>query len=491
MNNVPFAENQLPRANRRLSYLNDVKYDSSAGNLIIGEQAGVGLPSTVTGVILLGKEAGEAGDAVKLESIAIGLEAASLGLGDSTIAIGRSACHGINAKDADHAVIIGDRACTGLSGTYNSDAVVIGTNSGIGGTGASSIAIGDTSSAKGDRNISIGKNAGLNSASTQSICIGESAGRGVTSGTLQSNDFIAIGNDVAQAPDIKSKSISIGSKEINSGFSSATSDNGIGYGSIAVGTSANAVANSTAKRGDLSVMIGGACCYNGISGNSVAIGALAGTTNPPSEGTVSIGFNAGSGTSSSVKSKSVQIGDSSNIAGSGTQAVAVGYNSNAGGDYSQAYGVNAAATGISAIAIGAGAQAQAVGAIGIGGRYNGGSSYGTLGTKAVVIGDGTALNGNVGEGSVVIGESCALSGTGTDNVIIGAFANSSTSTNNSICINANGSNLAAVSSGLVVKPIVVGGGGTAQTIKPPSDSGFTSFLCYNPTSGEIRSVPFS
>ena len=488
MSAVPFSENQIPRPNRRLSYLNDVKYGSSSGTLIIGEDAGVSLPSTSTGVILLGREAGEAGANVKLESIGIGLLAGGLGLGDSTIAIGRSSGHGINAKDADHAVIIGDRACTGLSGTYNSDCVVIGTNSGIGGTGASSIAIGDTSSAKGDRNISIGKNACLNSASTQSICIGESAGRGVTSGTLQGNDFIAIGNDVAQASDIKSKSISIGSKEINSGFQNATSDEGIGYGSIAIGTSANGTANSTAKRGDLSVMIGGACCYNGISGNSVAIGALAGTTNPPAEGTVSIGFNAGSGTSASVKSKSVQIGDSANIGGSGIQAVAVGYNSNAGGDYSQAVGVNAVATGISAIAIGAGARSVAVGSIGIGGRYNGGATYGELGTKSIVIGDGTALNAAVEENAVVIGASAALSGAGEDNVIIGAFANSANATDQAICINATGANLAAVASGLVVKPIVVGAVSSVATIKKPSDSGFTSYLAYNPSTGEIRSV---
>ena len=488
MSQVPFSENQAPRPNRRLSYLNDVKYESSAGNLIIGEDSGTGLPSTVTGVILLGKGAGEAGSAVKEESIAIGLQAGALGLGESTVAIGRSSAHGVNAKDADDSVIIGARACTGLSGTYNNDCIVIGSDAGISGTGASSIAIGDTSSAKGDRNISIGKNCNLSSTSTQSICVGENAGRSSVVGTLQGNDFICLGNEVGQAPDIKSKSISIGSKEINSGFSSATSDNGIGYGSIAIGTSTNGVANSTAKRGDLSVMVGGACCYNGISTNSVAIGALAGTTNPPSEGTVSIGFNAGSGTSASVKSKSVQIGDSANIAGSGTQSVAVGYNSNSGGDYSQAYGVNSAATGISAIAIGAGSRAVATGSIGIGGRYNGGASYGELGTKAIVIGDGTALNAAVEENAVVIGASAALSGAGEDNVIIGAFANSANATDQAICINATGANLAAVASGFVVKPIVVGSNSAVGTIKKPADANFDHYLAYNVTTGEIRAI---
>ena len=267
-------------------------------------------------------------------------------------------------------------------------------------------------------------------------------------------------------------------------------------------------------------MIGGACSYNGISTNAVAIGALAGNTNPPGEGTVSIGFNAGSGTSASVKGKSVQIGDSANIAGSGMQATAVGYQSNSQGDYSVALGggavsnglestaagyqchsqgdysvalgVNAVSNGISAITIGAGARAEGLGSIGIGGRYNGGSPYGTLGIKAVVIGDGTALNGAVEENAVVIGASAGLSGCGEDNVIIGAFANSSNSTDQAICINATGANLAAVPDGLVIKPIVVGTvSGTTAPIKTASDTGFGHLLYYNITSGEIRAVPFA
>jgi len=492
---TPFGENQLRvRRTTQLGQLTDVIYDGDDGNLIIGEDAGTGLLDSVDGVILLGKQCGQAGADVKEEAIGIGLQAGALGIGESSVCIGRSAGHGVNAKNADDSVIIGARACSGLSGTYNDDCVVIGSDSGIGGTGASSICIGDTASAKGDRNISIGKNCNLNSASTQSICVGENAGRGTTTGTLQGNDFICIGNEVGQAPDIQSKSISIGSKEINAGFNNATSDEGIGYGSIAIGTSANGVADSDAKRGDLSVMIGGACAYNGIAGNSVAIGALAGTINPPAEGTVSIGFNAGAGTTASVKSKSVQIGDTANIAGSGTQSCAVGYNSNSEGDYSQAYGVNTLSSGISAIAIGAGARAVATGSIGIGGRYNGGSPYGELGTKSIVIGDGTALNGAVGEGAVVIGESCALSGAGGDNVIIGAFANSSTSTDNAICLNATGANLDAVASGLVIAPIINNGtvhaaGGSVKTPNPVN--GFTHILYYNPTSGEIQAFAYA
>ena len=337
-------------------------------------------------------------------------------------------------------------------------------------------------------NLGFGTNVLENSTATNSICIGKDAGSNTAPGTLRGDDFIAIGNDVGVSQDVQSKSISIGSKEVNSGFNNGTSDEGIGYGSIAIGTSCNGVANSSAKRGNLSVMIGGAAAYNGISGNAVAIGALSGTTNPPSEGSVSIGFNSGAGTSSAVKSKSVSVGESSNIAGSGLQSVAIGYNSNSGGDYSQALGVNTTATGVSSLAIGAGAQAQGVGSIGIGGRYNGGAPYGTLDSKAIVIGDGTALNGNVEENSVVIGASAGLSGAGEDNVIIGAFANSTNGTDQAICINGTGANVVAVGSGLVIKPIAIGSNSDLGTIKRPSDVNFDHYLAYNATTGEIRAV---
>ena len=444
--------------------------------------------TTASGVVALGFEAAKAGSDVKNESVVIGFQAGALGIGEKTVAIGRSAGHGVNAKDSNNSVIIGSGACTGLSGVYNDDAIAIGVNSSIGGVGSSSIALGDTASAKGDRSISIGKAANLNSTSTQSICIGEEAGNSSVTGTLQGNDFICLGNGVGKAPDIKSKSISIGSKEINSGFQNATSDEGIGYGSIAIGTSANGVANSTAKRGDLAVMVGGACCYNGTSYNAVSIGPLAGRTNPPAEGTVQIGHNAGSGTSSSVQSKSVSIGDSANIATAGLQSVAAGHNSNSSGDYSQAYGVNSVASGTSSVAIGAGARAVATGSIAIGGRYNGGSTYGELSTKAIVIGDGTALNANVEENAVVIGASGALSGAGEDNVILGAYANSTNATDKAICINGSGLNLAAVASGFVVKPIAVGSNSDLGTIKRPSDANFDHYLCYNVTTGEIRAI---
>ena len=177
---------------------------------------------------------------------------------------------------------------------------------------------------EGDRNISIGKSANSDSTSTQSICIGENSGKGSVVGTLQGNDFIAIGNDVAQAPDIKSKSISIGSKESNLGFSSATSDNGIGYASIAIGASCNGVANSTPKRGNLAIMIGGAAAYNGAGEGAISIGAVTGLVNVLGANTVAIGHEAAQGTSSGTEANSVCIGYQAGKTGAGASSILIG-----------------------------------------------------------------------------------------------------------------------------------------------------------------------
>jgi hypothetical protein len=369
--------------------------DVTASNDNVGIGQGAIEGTTSSGIVSIGFNAGNDGVDVKDESVIIGYQAGALGCGEKTVAIGTSAGHGVNAKDADNSVMIGARACTGLSGTYNDDCVVIGSDAGIGGTGASSVAIGDTASAKGDRNISIGKNCNLSSTSTQSICVGENAGRGSVVGTLQGNDFICLGNEVGQAPDMKSKSISIGSKETNLGFSSATSDNGIGYASIAIGASCNGVANSTAKRGNLAVMIGPATAYNGAGEGAVSIGAVTGLSNVLGANTVSIGHEAAQGTSSGTEANSVCIGYQAGKTGAGSSSVLIGQ---------AAQGVN----------------------------------------------------------------------------------------DNCIMLNASGSTTTtAVDGAFYVDPIKVGAGGSAQTIKPPSDSGFTSFLCYNPTTKEIRAVVFS
>ena len=366
---------------------------TSNNNIGLGQGALEGITSS--GVVGIGFNAGFDGVDVKDEAVMVGYQAGALGCGEKTIAIGTSAGHGVNAKNADNSVMIGARACTGLSGTYNDDCIVIGSDAGISGTGASSICIGDTASAKGDRNISIGKNSNLSSTSTQSICIGESAGRSSVTGTLTGNDFICIGNEVGQAPDILSKSISIGSKESNLGFSSGTSDNGIGYASIAVGSSCNGVANSTAKRGNLAIMIGPANSYNGAGLGAVSIGAATGVANVLGAHTVSIGHEAAQGTNSGTEAGSVCIGFQAGKTGAGASSILVGQ---------AAQGVN----------------------------------------------------------------------------------------DNCIMLNASGSvTTTAVDGGFYVDPIKVGGGGSAQTIKPPSDSGFTSFLCYNPTTKEIRAVAFS
>jgi hypothetical protein len=91
---------------------------------------------------------------------------------------------------------------------------------------------------------------------------------------------------------------------------------------------------------------------------------------------------------------------------------------------------------------------------------------------------------------VVIGGSAALSGCGVDNVLLGAYVNSSPSTDNAICINATGANLDAAPDGFVVKPIAVESSVSLENHVnlATTGSGFTHLLMFNPTSGEIRAV---
>jgi len=144
---------QFPQSHnltRKLSNVDtfDDLQDVTASNDNIGLGEGAIKDTTSSGVVAIGFQAGFDGVDVKDEAVMVGYLAGGLGCGEKTVAIGTSAGHGVNAKNADNSVMIGARACTGLSGTYNDDCIVIGSDSGIGGTGSSSICIGDTASAK-------------------------------------------------------------------------------------------------------------------------------------------------------------------------------------------------------------------------------------------------------------------------------------------------------------------------------------------------------
>jgi len=217
------------------------------------------------------------------------------------------------------------------------------------------------------------------------IGIGEGVFEGITSSTT---DSIAIGQNVSSDSDTGAKSISLGSA-FGSPFDQSTSQNGIGAGSVAIGTSTNG--NAGTDLGSFSVMIGGATCYNGSGTDVVSIGKACGATNPPGNNSIQIGTDSGSGTSSAV-----------------------------------------------------------------------------------------------GASSICIGNQAGLTGAGTDSILIGQ--GSQGVTNNSIVINSTGSTTASVASGLVIKPIAIGGNTVAGTIKKPNDTNFDHYLAYNATSGEIRAV---
>jgi hypothetical protein len=229
----------------------------------------------------------------------------------------------------------------------------------------------------------------LGNASTRNDSIG------IGTNTLNSSSAlgaIAIGNNVANSSNTGAKSVSIGSA-FGSPFDNVTSQNGIGTGSIAIGTSANGDANPS-HLGNLSVIIGGGAAYEGCGDGVIAIGQAAGAANAPNDHAICIGTQAGNGSSSAAGANSICIGFTAGESGSGSNSVLIGH---------------------------------------------------------------------------------AASGT----------------TNNSIVLNATGSTLDSVASGLVIKPIAVQS--TSITLEnhinlPATATNFTQILVRNPTSGEIRAV---
>ena len=174
---------------------------------------------------------------------------------------------------------------------------------------------------------------------------------GIGTNTLNSSsavDVIAIGNNVANSSNTNTKSISIGSA-FGSPFDNTTSQNGIGPGSIAIGTSANGDANPS-HLGTLSVMIGGGAAYEGCGDGVIAIGQAAGATNPPNDHAICIGTNAGSGTTSSAGANSICIGLQAGASGSGSNSLLIGHA--ASGTTNNSIVLNATGTSLSSVADG-------------------------------------------------------------------------------------------------------------------------------------------
>jgi hypothetical protein len=161
-------------------------------------------------------------------------------------------------------------------------------------------------------------------------------------------NVIGIGDGVAASTNTNTKSISIGSA-FGSPFDNTTSQNGIGPGSIAIGTSANGDANPS-HLGTLSVMIGGGAAYEGCGDGVIAIGQAAGATNPPNDHAICIGTNAGSGTTSSAGANSICIGFTAGASGSGSNSLLIGHA--ASGTTNNSIVLNATGTSLSSVADG-------------------------------------------------------------------------------------------------------------------------------------------
>ena len=181
----------------------------------------------------------------------------------------------------------------------------------------------------------------LGNASTRNDSIG------IGTNTLNSSsavDVIAIGNNVANSSNTNTKSISIGSA-FGTPFDNVTSFDGIGPGSIAIGTSANGAAGT--NLGSLSVMIGGGCAYQGCGDGVIAIGQAAAAAAAPNDHSVCIGTNAGS---AGAGENSVCVGFQAGSGGSGQDSLLLGHA--ASGTTNNSIVLNATGTSLSSVADG-------------------------------------------------------------------------------------------------------------------------------------------
>ena len=181
-------------------------------------------------------------------------------------------------------------------------------------------------------------------ASNNNIGIGEGAFEGITNTTTNA---ISIGQNVAADADTGAKSISLGSA-FGAPFDQSTSQNGIGPGSIAIGSSCNG--NAGTDLGTFSVMIGGATCYNGCGADVVSIGKAAGASNPPGANSIQIGTDAGQGSTSAVGASSICIGNQAGQTGAGVDSILIGQGSQ--GLTNNSIVINATGATVSSVASG-------------------------------------------------------------------------------------------------------------------------------------------
>ena len=250
------------------------------------------------------------------------------------------------------------------------------------------------------------------------------------------------------------------------------------------------------------IHIGNGAGENGQAVDTVALGPDAANTSQ-GQGAVAIGHDAAN---TAQGDKAIAIGDgAANNGGQGTEAIAIGKEAavTAQGDKAIAIGSEAGKNqGANAIAIGANAgfNNQSQNTIAIGVR----PALTIQAENAIAI--GTAASTSQAENAIAIGANAGNTAQGANAIAIGESAGRTTSEANSLIlnssggiVNSNGANAwhvatqgsTAGNDASILDAFATATPGT--TVRTPTgvDAGFTQYLVYNPTTGEIKMCPLA
>jgi hypothetical protein len=333
-------------------------------------------------------------------------------------------------------------------GTYIADSdnsVIIGQNQDLTNTNTNRVAIGNGAGQtdQGYGTTAVGEGAGNNNQGYWSVAVGLNAGN-----LNQNNSSTAVGHGAGYNYQ--------GSDSVAIGVMAAKESQG--YNSVAVGNRAG-----RNNQNNYSVAIGNNAGYEHQGHGAVAIGDYAGNNYQSTDG-VAIGTYAGENSDNGNGWAPIAIGRFAGRENAGSQSVAIG--GNAGN-----YGI-----GYHAVAIG---------------RYAGSSNLGDYG---IAIGDESGYQ--AGEGSISLGSSSGsyannysvaigheagyyngASGLGDYQIALGYRAAYDHGFNNSIVLNASGSDLSANASGFYVSPI---------RYTATQDSVNDGIMFYNQSTKEVR-----
>jgi hypothetical protein len=364
-------------------------------------------------------------------------------------------------------------------GTYIADSansVVIGTNVDVTNSNYGRVAIGESAGSDNQNygSVAIGENAGQTSQNFQSVAVGAYAGNsnqnyfatavGYNAGnTSQGSNSVAVGHAAGQNTQAGS-SVAVGF---------AAGNNNQGFQAVAVGRRAG-----RNNQQDYAVAVGTYAGEQYQDNYAVAVGYNAGYYYQGS-GSVAIGENAGE---ENLSADAIAIGSHAQQNGNGWAPIAIGRYAGQNTQSSQAIALGNYAgndtQGYHSVAIGhyAGHHAQGEKAIAIG-DYAGQDTQG-YGSIAI----GSAYAGyDSGDYSVALGYQAGAyddtSGLGQYQVAIGYRAAFSYGHDNSIVLNASGSELNASEAGLYINPI---------RYTETQDETYDGIMFYNSDTKEVR-----